>query len=83
MGNKVRVTVIATGFGKENCQKEIIAPAVVVDENNLDVPTILRRNIDRGAELKNAEIRETGKLGGFNVDDERRVRHADVPAQTG
>ena len=70
MGDEVRVTVIATGFGKENCQKEIIAPAVIVDENDLDVPTVLRRNIDRGAEMKTTEIRRLGKLGGFNVDDE-------------
>ncbi len=70
MGDEVRVTVIATGFGKENCQKEIIAPAVIVDENDLDVPTVLRRNFDRGAELKTTEIRRLGKLGGFNVDDE-------------
>jgi len=69
MGEEVRVTVIATGFGKEKSQKEIIAPAMIIEEN-LDVPTVLRRGMDRGGELKSNEIRRLGKLGGFNVDDE-------------
>ena len=69
LGEEVRVTVIATGFGKEKAQKEIIAPAMIIEEN-LDVPTVLRRGFDRGSELKSNEIRRLGKLGGYNVDDE-------------
>ena len=69
LGEEVRVTVIATGFGKEKAQKEIIAPAMIIEEN-LDVPTVLRRGFDRGSELKSNEIRRLGKLGGDNVDDE-------------
>ncbi len=70
MGEEVRVTVIATGFGREGRQKEVIAPAMVLDDN-LDVPTVLRKGFDRGGyELKSTEIRRLGKLGGFNVDDE-------------
>ena len=57
------------GFGKEKAQKEIIAPAMIIEEN-LDVPTVLRRGFDRGSELKSNEIRRLGKLGGYNVDDE-------------
>ncbi len=68
LGEEVRVTVIATGFGKEKAQKEVIAPAMVI-EDNLDVPTVLRRGFGNG-ELKSNEIRRLGKLGGFNVDDE-------------
>jgi len=68
LGEEVRVTVIATGFGKEKAQKEVIAPAMII-EDNLDVPTVLRRGFGAG-ELKSNEIRRLGKLGGYNVDDE-------------
>lgn len=68
LGEEVRVTVIATGFGKEKSQKEVIPQAMIV-EDNLDVPTVLRRGFGNG-ELKSNEIRRLGKLGGYNVDDE-------------
>ena len=68
LGEEVRVTVIATGFGKEKAQKEVIAPAMII-EDNLDVPTVLRRGFG-ASELKSNEIRRLGKLGGYNVDDE-------------
>ena len=67
LGEEVRVTVIATGFGKEKAQKEVIAPAMII-EDNLDVPTVLRRGFG-ASELKSNEIRRLGKLGGYNVDD--------------
>jgi len=70
MGEEVRVTVIATGFGKANevrLPKDTIAPAMIIED--LDVPTVIRK--ERGAtELRNGEIRRLGKLGGYNVDDE-------------
>lgn len=68
MGEEVRVTVIATGFGKANeaRARETIAPAMIIED--LDVPTVIRK--DRAADLKNGEIRRLGKLGGYNVDDE-------------
>ena len=73
MGEDVRVTVIATGFGKpeelrlpKETHQEAIPQAVVVGD--LDVPTILRKKM--GHELKNNEIRRLSKLGGFNEDDE-------------
>jgi cell division protein FtsZ len=70
MGEEVRVTVIATGFGKANevrLPKDSIAPAMIIDD--LDVPTVIRK--ERGAtELRNGEIRRLGKLGGYSADDE-------------
>ncbi len=71
MGEEVRVTVIATGFGKANeakFPKDAIPQAVVVDD--LDVPTVLRNNRDKNFEIKSGDIRRLGKLGGYNVDDE-------------
>jgi cell division protein FtsZ len=72
MGEDVRVTVIATGFGKEEdarkgkSVREAFSNAVIVDD--LDVPTVIRR--EKYAELKHGEIKRLGKLGGFNMDDE-------------
>ncbi|MBI5903582.1 MAG: cell division protein FtsZ [Deltaproteobacteria bacterium] len=71
MGEEVRVTVIATGFGKASearFPKDAIPQAVVVDD--LDVPTVLRNNRDKNIEMKSGDIRRLGKLGGYNVDDE-------------
>lgn len=71
MGEEVRVTVIATGFGKANeakFPKDMIPQAVVVDD--LDVPTVHRNNRDKNLEIKSGDIRRLGKLGGYNVDDE-------------
>ncbi|MBI5468388.1 MAG: cell division protein FtsZ [Deltaproteobacteria bacterium] len=71
MGEEVRVTVIATGFGKANeawFPKDALPQAVVVDD--LDVPTVLRNNRDKNLEMKSGDIRRLGKLGGYNVDDE-------------
>lgn len=77
MGEEVRVTVIATGFGKANeirtpmqmpmqMSKDTIPPADVIDD--LDVPTVIRR--DKGFELRSHELRRLTKLGGLNADDE-------------
>lgn len=75
MGEDVRVTVIATGFGKHAEHKghrgdyhhrEGIQPALIL--GNLDVPTVFRR--DKAVEIKGNEIRRLNKLGGFNGDDE-------------
>ncbi|MBI5969795.1 MAG: cell division protein FtsZ [Deltaproteobacteria bacterium] len=82
MGEDVRVTVIATGFGKHAEHKnhrgdyhhrDGIQPALVLGD--LDVPTIFRMDRDRkdrsqAHEIKSNEIRRVNKLGGFNGDDE-------------
>lgn len=72
LGEEVRVTVIATGFGKANemrAPKEVIAPAVIIDD--LDVPTVIRQGkADKNFELRRGEIKRLGNLGGYNIDDE-------------
>jgi len=68
MGEEIRVTVIATGFGAAEAAAEPIAPAMIVED--LDVPTVMRRDMEKSRELKNAEIRRLGKLGGFNDDED-------------
>ena len=70
-GEEVRVTVIATGFGKveeARAPKEVIAPAVVVGE--LEMPSVLRKERERTVELRSGEIKRITKLGGYNIDDE-------------
>jgi cell division protein FtsZ len=69
MGEDVRVTVIATGFGnarEEKVKRGGIAPALVVE--NLDVPTRIRK--EKALELGRGELQRVGKLGGFHDTDE-------------
>ncbi len=70
MGEEVRVTVIATGFGKAGEMKgtETLAQAVVVED--LDVPTVLRQSREKSMELKSAELRRLSNYSGLNLDDE-------------
>ncbi|MFQ5735360.1 MAG: cell division protein FtsZ [Thermodesulfobacteriota bacterium] len=70
MGEEVRVTVIATGFGKagEMREKDPIAPAMIVDD--LDVPTVLRQSREKSLELKSGELRRLSSYSGLNMDDE-------------
>lgn len=71
MGDEVRVTVIATGFGKAEevkAPKEVIQPADVI--GGLDVPTIFRRGNEKNFEMRSHELRRLSKLGGLNADDE-------------
>jgi cell division protein FtsZ len=73
MGEDVRVTVIATGFGRADearPHRDVIAPALVIGD--LDVPTVIRREGGRATEVRGAEIKRLGKLGGFNEEDEDR-----------
>ncbi len=69
MGDEVRVTVIATGFGKAEevrTPKEVIPPADII--GGLEVPTIFRR--EKNYEVRTNELRRLSKLGGLNADDE-------------
>lgn len=71
MGDEVRVTVIATGFGKDDRKASSvrnIAPAVIVGD--LDIPTIVRREKERKSEVGAAEVQRLRPLGGFNAVDE-------------
>ncbi len=72
MGEEVRVTVIATGFGKEEGKRltgvKNIAPAVIVGD--MDIPTIIRREKGKKSEVGTAEVQRLRPLGGFNAIDE-------------
>ncbi|MBI5644387.1 MAG: cell division protein FtsZ [Deltaproteobacteria bacterium] len=75
MGDEVRVTVIATGFGRANelraskeSMREIIPQADIIDD--LDVPTVIRHSKEKTFELRSHELRRLTKLGGLNADDE-------------
>ncbi|MBI5237711.1 MAG: cell division protein FtsZ, partial [Deltaproteobacteria bacterium] len=71
MGDELRVTVIATGVGREKemkASKDGIAPAFIIDD--MDVPTIIRKDKEKKLELRNNELHRLNKFGGFNMDDE-------------
>ena len=69
MGEEIRVTVIATGFGKDDSKRissvKNIAPAVVVGD--LDIPTIVRKEKEKKHEVGTAEVQRLKPLGGFNA----------------
>lgn len=71
MSEEVRVTVIATGFGQvenERVRKGGIAPALVVED--LDVPTVVRKEREKSLEFGKNDLKRTGELGGFYTHDE-------------
>ncbi|MBI5560587.1 MAG: cell division protein FtsZ [Deltaproteobacteria bacterium] len=70
MGEEVRVTVIATGFGEveQRMHRGGIASALIVE--NLDVPTVIRREKEKALELDKNDLKRTGELGGFYTHDE-------------
>ena len=73
MGEEVRVTVIATGFGKMNearagDEASVIADAEVIE--NLELPAFVRKDDTKTEELRNSEIRRYSQMGGLNLDDE-------------
>lgn len=81
MGDEVRVTVIATGFGKAvdaranvRVRDEHLPPAVIVED--LNIPSINRRPV-KGPELPRGEVKRLGHHGGYNVEDED---YYDTPA---
>ncbi len=72
MGDEVRVTVIATGFGKaatarthDRAREEQIPPAVIIED--LDIPAIHRRP-EKGPELRRGEVKRLGSHGGYNLE---------------
>ncbi len=75
MGEDIRVTVIATGFGKVADVKnsrgaEVVPPAMVIED--LDVPTVERRAEAQVAngDVTKSEIKRLGQLGGFHSSDD-------------
>ncbi|OGQ45546.1 MAG: cell division protein FtsZ, partial [Deltaproteobacteria bacterium RIFCSPLOWO2_02_44_9] len=65
MGEEVRVTVIATGFGKDEGRRlsavKSISPAVIVGD--LDIPTIVRKEKEKKNEVGTAEVQRLSRLG--------------------
>ncbi|MEE9614311.1 MAG: cell division protein FtsZ [Thermodesulfobacteriota bacterium] len=75
--DEIRITVVATGFGKAKGEKVYrggVAPAVIIED--LDVPTVVRKEQEKAAQLGKGEVTRLGKLGGFNAADED---HYDTP----
>ncbi len=73
MGDEIRVTVIATGFGKEEKKKTYrtgAMPSVVA--NDLDIPTVMRREKEGPVEgeVGRGEIKRVGQMGGVHSTDE-------------
>jgi cell division protein FtsZ len=82
MGDEVRVTVIATGFG-EGSQASDDATVMVSSQigqsvkviDNLDIPTKMRREMAEEQRavangLGRGEVKRVGNLGGYNSEDE-------------
>lgn len=70
MGDELRVTVIATGFGaaEEEARYDRLPPAELIDD--LDVPTVLRKEKEAAAAMGSHEIKRVGRLGGFNDEED-------------
>ncbi len=74
MGEEVRVTVIATGFGDAMAEtspkgsREKLQSAEIIED--LDVPTVMRSDKKKSAELKNGELRRYAAMGGMGSPDE-------------
>ncbi len=71
MGEEVRVTVIATGFGvaaEGKVPREFLPHADVIED--LDVPTVMRSNEKKSMELKTGELRRYAQMGGVSVNDD-------------
>ena len=87
MGDDIRVTVIATGFGAvDEKRKSIphIAPAMIME--NFDVPTMVRKDRERqaiGATIGKGDVERAGKSGGFYSGRRGHIRYPDVSSETG
>ena len=70
IGDEIRVTVIATGFGKSEEDAGRIAPSIsVLKKESLDTPAYLRK--DRNTE--NIPVIKIGAVSDFDMDDEYDV----------
>jgi cell division protein FtsZ len=72
MGEEVRVTVIATGFGdaiqSSKTPRELLPHADIIED--LDVPTVMRSNEKKSMELKTGELRRYAQMGGLSAEDD-------------
>lgn len=70
IGDEIRVTVIATGFGKSEDDAGRIAPSIsVLKKESIDTPAYLRK--DRNTE--NIPVIKIGAVSDFDMDDEYDV----------
>ncbi len=70
IGDEIRVTVIATGFGKSEEDAGRIAPSIsVLKKESMDTPAYLRK--DRNTE--NIPVIKIGAVSDFDMDDEYDV----------
>lgn len=70
IGDEIRVTVIATGFGKSEEDAGRIAPSIsVLKKESIDTPAYLRK--DRNTE--NIPVIKIGAVSDFDMDDEYDV----------
>jgi cell division protein FtsZ len=65
LGEEIRVTVIATGIGKQaKAERVTWAPGAQTQlDEDLEIPTILRKELPRAAEAHKAESRPSPNLG--------------------
>jgi len=72
MGDEVRVTVIATGFGEaaEEASPVDHIPAARILAENLDVPTVIRQDKVKSLNFNSGEIKRLGQYAGHKTDDE-------------
>jgi len=70
IGDEIRVTVIATGFGKSDEDASHIIPSIsILKKESMDTPTFLRR--DRSSE--NLPVIKIGAVSDFEMEDEYDV----------
>jgi cell division protein FtsZ len=70
IGDEIRVTVIATGFGKSDEDTGHIIPSIsILKKESIDTPTFLRR--DRSSE--NLPVVKIGAVSDFDMEDEYDV----------
>src|SRR3989337_1463164 len=70
IGDEIRVTVIATGFGKSDEDAGHIIPSIsLMKKESMDTPTFLRR--DRSSE--NLPVIKIGAVSDFEMEDEYDV----------
>ena len=70
IGDEIRVTVIATGFGKSDEDAGHIIPSIsILKKESMDTPTFLRR--DRSSE--NLPVIKIGAVSDFEMEDEYDV----------
>lgn len=70
IGDEIRVTVIATGFGKSDEETGHIAPSIsILKKESIDTPTFLRKERN----IENLPVIKIGAVSDFEMEDEYDV----------